>query len=259
MEGELGRLAGGAQIDEEHHEADAGERVAAALGHCEQLGEVEGPGAAPQHHDADEEADVPRLGDPERLHRGAGRLRTLVPVADQEVGAKPHQLPADEQLDEVGGQHQAHHREGEEGLVGVVAAEGRRRLVGQIAERVDLHQKRHQRDQDQHQGGVGVGEHAHRREHAVLHRDPLPEDPACHVGHRRPPGQDRAGEGPGREDDRQPGRGPSGAAERHHETQQQERQSGRQPGPQRVVAGRGHPGYPLRRSRWSATAVRRMR
>ena len=250
VERELGRLARRAQVDAEHDEAEAGEGVAAALGHLEQLGEVEGAGAAPQHHDADEEPHVARLGDPERLHRRARRLGPCVPVADQEVGAEAHQLPADEELDEVGGQHQPHHREREEGLVGVVAAERGRRLVGEVAERVHLHQERHQRDQDQHQGGVGVGEHAHRGEHPVLHRDPLPEDPPRHVRHRGVPREDRGDQGAGGEHDGEHrGRG-AGAPQRHDEAQEQEGQAGGEPGPEREVAGRGHGGrYPRRRSR----------
>ena len=184
--------------------------------------------------------DVARLGDPEGLHRRARRLGPRVPVADQEVGAEAHQLPADEELDEVGGEHDPHHREREQRLVGVVAAEGGRRLVGEIAERVDLDQEGHEGHQDQHQGGVGVREHAHRGEHAVLHRDPVPEHPARHVRHRRAPRRDRAHQRGQRDHDREPrGRLP-GAAKRDDEAQDQEGEAGRQPGPEREVAGDGH-------------------
>ncbi len=49
--------------------------------------------------------------------------RTLVPEADQEIRAEPDQLPEDEHLQESGSEHEAQHREDEERLVGVVAAE----------------------------------------------------------------------------------------------------------------------------------------
>ena len=73
-----------------------------------------------------------------------------IPEADQQVRADADQLPADEELQQIRREHHAHHREGEQRLERVVAAERRRRLVAQIAGRIDLHQQRHQRHQQQH-------------------------------------------------------------------------------------------------------------
>jgi hypothetical protein len=85
----------------------------AGVGHLQEVEEVEGPRLPPQEDDPDEEAHVRGLGDPEGLDGGPSRLRARVPVADEEVGAETHQLPADEELGEVRGEHQSHHREGE--------------------------------------------------------------------------------------------------------------------------------------------------
>ena len=123
VQGELGGLADGAQVDAEGDGAEPGEGQRLAIHHHEEVEEVERPRLAIQEHDADQEADVARLGRPERLHRRPRRLGPLVPVADQQIGAEPDQLPADEELDEVGREHEPHHREREERLVGVVAAE----------------------------------------------------------------------------------------------------------------------------------------
>ena len=112
--------------------------------------EIERPRETPQHDDPDQQADVARLGDPERLHRGARGGRPLIPEADQQVRAEADQLPAHEQLQQVRRQHESHHREREERLIDVVAAERRRRLVVQVAERVELDEQRHERDEAQH-------------------------------------------------------------------------------------------------------------
>ena len=116
-----------------------------------ELGEIERAGSTPvQHHDADQQADVAGLRDPERLDRRARRGGALVPEADQQVRAEADQLPAHEQLQEVRRERQPHHREREQRLIGVVAAERGRRLVVQVAERIELHQQRHERDEAEH-------------------------------------------------------------------------------------------------------------
>ena len=207
-----------------------------AVHHHEEVEEVERPRLAIQEHDADQEADVARLRRPERLHRRPGRLGPLVPVPDQQIGAEADQLPADEELDEVGREHEPHHREREERLVGVVAPEGRRRLVGQVAEGVELDEEGHARHEHEHQRGVGVREDADARERARLHGDPRPDPEAEAAARRDRPRPDRAGERPRGQQGGQIGGGPAGAAQRHHEREQQERRRGKQDGGERERA-----------------------
>src|SRR5439155_24578075 len=116
---------------ERHHEGEEPRREG---GHAEEGEEVERARLAPQEDDADEEAHVAELRHPERLHGGPRRRRALVVETDEKVRAESHQLPEHEELEEVRGEDEAEHREGEEGLVEVIAAEGARRLAGEVAE-----------------------------------------------------------------------------------------------------------------------------
>ena len=110
------------------------ERNGARLRQVTQLDEIERPGRPLQHHDADQQPDVAGLRRPERLERGARRFRLPIPEANQEIRADADQLPAHEELQEIRREHHAHHREREQRLEGVVAAERGPRLIAQIAE-----------------------------------------------------------------------------------------------------------------------------
>ena len=202
----------------------------------EQLREVERPGGAPEEHDAHDEADVAQLGDPERLHRGARRGGSRVPVADQEIRAQADQLPEDEHLEKVRRQDQPDHREGEERLVRVVPSERRRRLVVQVGHRVDLHQQGDQRDQHQHRHRQGVDHHPDRGQRPLVGRQPRPRDRG--LGPTRPQEQ-RPHERGGHRDDGQPAGQPAGAPDGRHHGQQQEGREGQQENLQRRVGG-GH-------------------
>ena len=92
------------------------------------------------------------------------------PEPDKEIRAEPDELPADEELDEVGREDQAHHRKREERLIGVVAAERRRRLIAQVAQRVHLHETGDQRDEREHDRRLGIGEDADGRQRLPLGR-----------------------------------------------------------------------------------------
>ena len=180
----------------------------AACDHQPQLAQVEGAGMAPQHDDADEQADVTGLGRPEGLHRRTRRFRLLIPEADQQIGAESDQLPADEELHQVRREHQPHHREREERLVGVVPSEPRRRLVAQVSQRVDLDEQRDQRDEHEHHRGGLVGEDADCGERSPLGRQPVPREAGGGAVVASPPG-DRCGQRTGRAENRQPGGGPA--------------------------------------------------
>ena len=83
--------------------------------------EVEGAGGEEEHQDADQEAEVAKASRHEGLERRGRRIRqvgirpasacAIEPEADQQVGREAHQLPADEEHQEVGAEHQDQHRE----------------------------------------------------------------------------------------------------------------------------------------------------
>jgi len=55
----------------------------------------------PNHEDSDEEQDVTNSGHEERLFRGRRGLGLVVPEADQQVRAEAHDLPENQELEEV--------------------------------------------------------------------------------------------------------------------------------------------------------------
>ena len=221
------------------------------IGGGEERLELEGARRPPQHHDPHDEAEVAELRDPEGLDRRARGRRPLVPVADQEIRAEPDQLPEDEHLDERGRQHEPEHREGEERLVGVVAAQGGRPLVSEVRQRVDLDEQGHERDEHEHRARQRVHEEADRRHRATVGRDPRPGRGA--PGAVAPDSQ-RRDVGHGRRQDRDGARRASRAAQRRHDGQDEESGEG-QPEDQerrahaeihRLSPGAGRVGLPRR-------------
>ena len=109
--------------------------------------------ADPQH-----EAEVADAVHHERLHVGENRRRSRVPEADQQVGHQAHGLPAEEQLDHVVRHHQHQHREGKQRDVReepLVAG-----ILRHVADGVDVHHERHERDHDHHQRGERIDQEA---------------------------------------------------------------------------------------------------
>ena len=116
--------------------------------------DAERAGVGGEREQADQEGDVAELGDQERLEGGGAGLRGLPVVADQEVRADAHDLPADQQHHQVAGVDDEQHRGGEEGDERGVR--GVARVVAQIAGRVDLHAGGDDADQDGDEGGEAV-------------------------------------------------------------------------------------------------------
>jgi hypothetical protein len=81
-------------------------------------------GLVAQREDAEQEPDVAEPGHQERLRRPVARLPLLPVLADQEVRADAHHLPADEEHEQALGRYHQRHGRGEdedEGSVGRVA------------------------------------------------------------------------------------------------------------------------------------------
>ena len=110
------------------------------------------------HHehgeDAEREAEIADAVDDEGLDRGGVGLRLVVPEADQQIAREPDALPAEEQLHEVVGRHQRQHGEGEERQIGEEARPVR--ILGHVADRIEVHERRDGRHHHQHHGGQRV-------------------------------------------------------------------------------------------------------
>ena len=106
---------------------------------------------AEQHEDqedAEREAEVADAVDDEGLDGGGVGGGLLVPEADQQIGGEAHAFPAEEQLHEVVGRHQRQHGEGEQRQIGEEARPVR--ILGHVADGVEVHERRDRGDHDQH-------------------------------------------------------------------------------------------------------------
>ena len=132
----------------------------------EYRGVIEAAEVREDQRDAQKKAEVADPVDEEGLQRGVDGALAGIPEADQQVGHQADRLPAEEQLQEVVRHHQHQHREGEQCDVGeepLVA-----RVVGHVADGVDVH---HQRDEGHH--------HHHRHRQAVDEEADLEARPAA--------------------------------------------------------------------------------
>ena len=92
---------------------------------CEHSIEVIAADDMPEHQYAGEQAESAGRRDDQRHARAIPRLRSLVPVADQQEGEEAGQFPEEDQLDQVAREHDAEHRahegeqEGEEARYGI--------------------------------------------------------------------------------------------------------------------------------------------
>jgi hypothetical protein len=148
---ELSALAGHPGEQEEADER-GGTGVECTRG--QHVGQAEAAHVHPGHHDAEKEADVADAGHQERLHRGGRRLRQPAVVADQQVRADAHDLPADQQHDEVAGDHDQQHGGREQTDLGGVRAVPV--VVGEVRGRVQLDGERDRAHGDRHVRGRGV-------------------------------------------------------------------------------------------------------
>ena len=114
-----------------------------------------------QRKDTKRKAEVTDAVDDERFHRGRTSRGFTVVKADQQVGGNAHTFPAKEHLDQVVGGHQHQHGEGKERQVGkeprlVALPVLPLRIVIHVAKGVEVNQRGHGRDHDQHDRGQTV-------------------------------------------------------------------------------------------------------
>ncbi len=119
---------------------------------------------------ADQEEVIAEPRDEERLLRGAGGAVLAEPEADEQPRAQADELEEDERHQQVVRQRERQHREREQREPGVIPGQAGLALVVHVAEAVDEHQQRDQRDDHEHQRGERIEEHAEGEiEHAVSH------------------------------------------------------------------------------------------
>ncbi len=204
--------------------------------------DARGAGCRHQGDHAEDEAEIADSCHQESFDRSPPRRRSFAVVADEEVGAQPHDLPPDQQQEEVVGLDHEQHGGGEERHLGGVRRVSA--VAGQIGRGVDLHAERHQGDRHRHQGGEPVGAQVEAEGHAPGLGGP--EQPDAGVGavamrrEELDDGDHQRGRGG---DDRDPG-GPGPAAAGHQQAEQRghTRDQHRQPGGRRQGAHR--PGLP---------------
>jgi hypothetical protein len=196
------------------------------------------PKTAEGEEHGDHERDVADPVGDEGLLRGDRVLGALEPEPDQQVAGEPHELPAEEEREQVLAQHQHEHgaeeevEVGEEALVAGVAVH--------VAQRVDVDQQAHAGDDEQHHGGELVDQQAEG------HRQRPHLDPGGHrpdVGRRLGEHLDehgqREGEAHRRRGDGHPGRAlPQGPGDGQHGQEAQEGHDGDQPGDADRARGR---------------------
>ena len=151
VERDLGALAGRAQEQAQGRERD---RRAAELEHPRRVREqppvVQAPAQRRERQHAEQEAVIADPVDDERLLPRRRRGGTLVPEADEQVGAQAHTLPAHEHEQEVVRQHQRQHREREQVEIEEEAAD--RRVVRHVPGRVDVDEEPHAGHDQRHDG-----------------------------------------------------------------------------------------------------------
>ncbi len=82
--------------------------------------------------------------------RGVGR-RPFIPEADQQIGDQPDTFPAEIKLQEIVRRHQRQHEKCKQREVGKEARNVR--IVRHVSDRIDMDQKRHNRDGEHHHRG----------------------------------------------------------------------------------------------------------
>src|SRR5262249_42565231 len=98
----------------------------------------------------------------------------VVPIANKQIGAQPHSLPANEHEQVVVGQDQNEHRGHEQVQVSEEAVIAR--VPVHVADRVDVHQEANPTDDKEHDGAERINLQAH------VSRQGTGKDPSIELG-----------------------------------------------------------------------------
>ncbi len=169
MQRELGRLADDTTQDEQAGRRRLPGAHPAVRHRGEHPADAIGAGRLAGHEDPEQQPDVAEPRHQERLHRTSTSRLAFPVVRDEEVGAGAHDLPTDEQHEEVVSSDHERHRcreEHDEGRVRRVA-----RVLPHVGHRVDLHEQGDAGDEHQHRDGELVrAQRRHDRDAAGRHR-----------------------------------------------------------------------------------------
>ena len=152
VQGDLGRLAGTAEEQEEghrRHDRPARHESAGRLG--EDGLEIERSETREDEKHRHEKPEVPDAVDDERLLARVGVDLVVEPEADEQVGAEPDPFPADEHHREVGPQDQRQHEEHEQIQIREVARITR--VLVHVADAEDVDQRADTCYDEDHHGG----------------------------------------------------------------------------------------------------------
>ena len=160
VEGQLGALARGAH---EEHQGGEGQHAEAHLGgNMPRLGEDvrdrEGSEGGEQGHHADGHAQVTHPVGEEGLEAGVRCEVRLEEVADEQVGAETHALPAHKHQHQAGAQHQGQHEEHEQVQVAEEAAVAL--VFVHVAHGVEVDQEADAGDDEHHGAAEGIDHQA---------------------------------------------------------------------------------------------------
>ena len=146
VEGNLSALS--CSASEQQQRTHGRERRSHRCCACVDLADTEASDLVRDQEDAEQEREVTDPVDDERLlRRRSGRL-SFEPESDQQIGAQPHALPANEQQDEVVGQNENEHRRAEQIQV---CKETRVSIVSvHVADGVDVDERPHPRHDEHH-------------------------------------------------------------------------------------------------------------
>ena len=154
VEAELRALARGPGDEPERGDDEPGALERAGRDRLPQGADVEGTDLGVDDHEGQEEAQIPDPRRDEGLAGGVGRRLLLGPEPDELVGAEADQLPSDDEEEQVVGEHQQQHRDGEHLQPG--EEEGVLLVAVHVADAEEVHEERDEAHHDEHHGGEPV-------------------------------------------------------------------------------------------------------
>ena len=104
--------------------------------------------------DTDQETQVGKAGDDERLLACSHSRRLRIVETDEQIRRNTHQFPEQIHLEDIGSHHQSQHGHGKEAEKCIITLESA--LTFHVAERVHMYHQRHGGDDDKHHHGNRV-------------------------------------------------------------------------------------------------------